>query len=265
MRAYRVAYDGREFHGFQRQSNVRTIEGTLLDGLRALNVVDSGELPSGYAAAGRTDAGVSAIAQTIAFEAPSWLDPAAFNSELPPAIRIWADAAVPSSFHARHDPAAREYTYFQYAPERSGWVDERAAVAVNKLSGEHDFHNLTPDERGTVRDLNVTMNRTGAFVRLRIRADGFPRQLVRRLVTLVTDVACGDTDSSHVARLLGDETVSGPGGIGPAPAYPLVLTEVAYSDVAFQATPGARDPFEASHREAATMARVTGLLCGRED
>ncbi|PSQ01729.1 tRNA pseudouridine(38-40) synthase TruA, partial [Halobacteriales archaeon QS_5_70_17] len=84
MRAYRVAYDGTTFRGFQRQPDVPTVEGALFGALAALGVYDPDEhRPEGYAAAGRTDAGVSATAQTVALAAPDWLTPRALNAELP--------------------------------------------------------------------------------------------------------------------------------------------------------------------------------------
>jgi acetyltransferase len=62
-RAFRVAYDGRPFHGFQRQPDVPTVEDTLFDALRAADLLAAdANRPSGYAAAGRTDAGASAAA-----------------------------------------------------------------------------------------------------------------------------------------------------------------------------------------------------------
>src|SRR6056297_1923774 len=100
MRAFRVAYDGRPYHGFQRQPDVPTVENTLFDALAALGVADG--KPAGYAAAGRTDAGVSALAQTVAFACPDWLSPAALNSELPATIRAWASADAEPDFHATH-------------------------------------------------------------------------------------------------------------------------------------------------------------------
>lgn len=79
MRAHRFATDGRSYHGFRRQPDVETISEAILDALRELDHVGREEVPPGYAAAGRTDAGVSAVARTVAFEAPDWLAPAAFN------------------------------------------------------------------------------------------------------------------------------------------------------------------------------------------
>ncbi|MFC6766564.1 tRNA pseudouridine(38-40) synthase TruA, partial [Natrinema soli] len=57
LRAFRVAYDGTGYHGFQRQPDVSTVEDAIFDALRALEVLDpDADKPAGYAAAGRTDA-----------------------------------------------------------------------------------------------------------------------------------------------------------------------------------------------------------------
>ncbi|HET7323047.1 MAG TPA: tRNA pseudouridine(38-40) synthase TruA, partial [Halococcus sp.] len=178
MRAFRMAYDGRPFHGFQRQPDVSTVEDTIFDALRELDVLDDDKPPS-YAAAGRTDAGVSAVAQTIAFDCPDWLTPRALNSELPAAIRAWAYADTQPEFHATHDASSRTYSYYLHAPEFDGG---KAHTALSTFSGEHDFHNLTPDTHGTVRTLDTGLERDGDFLTITLRADGFPRQLVRRVV-----------------------------------------------------------------------------------
>jgi tRNA pseudouridine38-40 synthase len=260
VRAYRIAYDGRPFHGFQRQPDVHTVEDAILDGLRSLGVHE-GDTPTSYAAAGRTDAGVSATAQTIAFEAPDWLDPAALNSELPAEVRAWASAEAPAEFHATHDATSRTYTYHLHAPDASA---ERARTALERLRGEHDFHNLTPDETGTVRTLSANLARDGAFLVLTFTASGFARQLVRRLVSVVAAVARGEAGLSRVERVLAADPLPGPEGVAPAPAYPLVLTGVSYPDLSFvvdgDAAASAREVFEARRVEHATRARVTGRL-----
>lgn len=231
MYAYRIAYDGVPFHGFQRQPDVRTVEDELLGSLRRLDVLGpETATPEHYAAAGRTDAGVSATAQTIAFEAPSWLTPAAFNSELPESIRVWARADAPSGFHATHHANSRTYTYFLYAPAADR---EHARQAANYLSGTHDFHNLTPDESGTRRTVSIGLEFEDPFLCLTVQAGGFPRQLVRRLVRSIEAVATGKSTLDHLERLLSPSPVSGPDGVGPAPAEPLVLTTVSYPDISF--------------------------------
>ena len=297
MRAYRVAYDGTAYRGFQRQPDVHTTSDAILDALRALDVLEPGAVPAGYAAAGRTDAGVSATHQTVAFEGPDWLEPAALNAELPADIRAWASAEVPEDFHATHDASCREYTYSHHTGSDGGPTGgdgvpavhlDRARKAAAALSGEHDFHNLTTDDTGTVRDLDVVCETEGPFLVLTVRADGFPRQLVRRLVTVIAAVARGEVevapgevevapgeaevaqagdDTARIERLLGAEPVEGPRGVEPAPAHPLVLTDVTYPGVEFavdeSAAASAREVFEARRRRLATRARVAGRLRDR--
>lgn len=261
MRAFRIAYDGRPFHGFQRQPDVETVADAILDALLDIGVAFERGTPPGYAAAGRTDAGVSALAQTVAFEAPEWLTPAAFNSELPADVRAWAAADAPPDFHATHDATERGYTYHLYAPEAAL---PRARKAAAALAGEHDFHNLTPDETGTVRDLAASVERDGAFLVCRFRADGFVRQLVRRLVTVLASVATGNRDLDRVERVLSPEPLEGPDGVAPAPPYPLVLTDVVYPELSFEvdedAAASAREVFDQRQREWAARARVASTI-----
>ncbi|MFC6974567.1 tRNA pseudouridine(38-40) synthase TruA [Halomicroarcula sp. GCM10025709] len=260
MRAYRIAYDGRPFHGFQRQPDVGTVADELLAALDRLGVTD-GAVPEGYAAAGRTDAGVSALAQTVAFGAPDWLSPAAFNSELPASVRAWASASVPETFHATHDAARRRYTYHLHAPAVD---DKRARTALSALTGEHDFHNLTPDETGTVRDLSMELHRDGEFLVVGLTADGFCRQLVRRVVGLVAEIARGQREPSAVDRVLAPEPLDGPEGVAPAPAQPLVLTGVDYPGVEFttdaDALESARKVFGDLRAQRAAGTRVAGTV-----
>lgn len=288
-RAFRVAYDGRAYAGFQRQPHADTVEGTILSALSDHDIVDPGDgpthaTPPGYAAAGRTDAGVSAVAQTVAFAAPDWLTPRAFNGQLPGSVRVWAAADVPETFHATHDAVRRTYRYYLYAPAsdstavagegtRAPADDERAvddaAVddALARLSGTNDFHNLTSDDTGTVRDLRATATRADEFLVIEVTAGGFPRALVRRLVAAVAAVGRGTAEPTLLDRLLADEPVSGPYGVGPAPPDPLVLWDVDYDGVAFvvddDAAASALSAFDTRYREARRAAAATGAIRDR--
>ncbi|MFC4359463.1 tRNA pseudouridine(38-40) synthase TruA [Halobium salinum] len=278
-RAFRIAYDGRPYYGFQRQPDVPTVEGVLFDTLDRLGVHDPDDhRPSGYAAAGRTDAGVSALAQTVALDAPEWLTPRAFNSGLPGEIRAWASAEAPAEFHATHDATRREYVYHLYAPasddagadpELGGSVgggvdDDRVRAALDALSGEHDFDRLTPDDRLTERRIEASATREGDFLAVRVAADGFPRGLVRRLVTLARAVGTGDADLARVESLLGDGPIRGREGVAAAPATPLVLTDVSYPDLDFtadeDAAESAREAFGERHVEGRVAGRVAGAI-----
>jgi tRNA pseudouridine38-40 synthase len=261
MRAFRVAYDGRPYSGFQRQPDVPTVEDALLDALRSLGVLEGSDVPPGYAAAGRTDAGVSALAQTVAFEAPDWLTPAAFNAELPGTVRAWASADVPDDFHATHDATRRTYRYHLYGPTLD---DARVRAALDRLAGEGDFHNLTTDDEGTVRTLDADCVRDGDFLVLTLAAGGFARHMVRRVVGLVRAVGSGESSLERVERVLAPEPLDGPAGVPTAPATPLVLADVTYPDVSFDPDPAAvesaRDAFGERRVEALTAARVVGDL-----
>lgn len=282
-RAFRVAYDGREYAGFQRQPHATTVEGTLLRALAEHGILDRGDgpthaTPPGYAAAGRTDAGVSAVGQTVAFAAPEWLTPRAFNGHLPGSVRVWAVADVPDGFHATHDAVRRTYRYHLYAPasdedadrdtDRDHAVDDdRVSDALARFSGEHDFHNLTSDEAGTARDLTATATREGDLLVVEVSAGGFPRALVRRLVAAVRAVGRGTADPSLIDRLLASEPVPGELGVGPAPPEPLVLWNVSYEGVSFETDPeaaeSARVAFGERNRDARHAAAATGAIRDR--
>lgn len=282
-RAFRVAYDGRDYAGFQRQPHARTVADALLDALAEHGVVERGDgpthaTPPGYAAAGRTDAGVSAVAQTVAFKAPTWLTPRAFNGHLPGSVRVWAAADVEDGFHATHDAVRRTYRYHLYAPESgkgdpSGAArrdpehavdDNRFRDALARFDGERDFHNLTTDDAGTVRDLDARATREGDTLVVELAADGFPRALVRRVVAAARAVGRGTADLAWIDRLLAAEPVSGERGVGPAPPEPLVLWDVTYPDAAFAVDPeaaeSARVAFGERHRDARHAAATTDAV-----
>ncbi|MXV64575.1 tRNA pseudouridine(38-40) synthase TruA [Natronorubrum sp. JWXQ-INN-674] len=274
QRAFRIAYDGTGYHGFQRQPDVSTVEDAVFDALRALEVLaPETDKPAAYAAAGRTDAGVSALAQTVAFDAPAWLTPRAFNADLPADIRAWAAADAPESFHATHDATRREYTYHLYAPsvaDSSGSGgehavdDDRFRAACKALSGTRDFHNLTPDDHNTERSPTLEATRDGDYLVVRVTADGFARELVRRLVSLARAVGTGEGSRSKIDRAFEAEPLPGHEGIAPAPPEPLVLTAVEYPSLEFEtdesAAETARSIFERYRRDRQTGARVASQL-----
>ncbi|WP_435319539.1 tRNA pseudouridine(38-40) synthase TruA [Haloarchaeobius sp. TZWSO28] len=264
MRAFRIAYDGRPYHGFQRQPDVSTVESTLFEALAGLGLLDApDEVPQGYAAAGRTDAGVSAVAQTVAFECPDWLTPRAFNGQLPAHVRAWASADVPDDFHATYDATSRAYEYHLYAP---GADPELASAAMAKLEGTHDFANLTATSKDdTVRTLETaTVEGDGEFLVFSVRADGFLWELVRRLGSLVRAVATGAAPLSKVDRVLDPEPLPGHEGVPPASPMGLVLVDATYPDVRFErdarGVESVQEVFETKRADAATRARAAGCV-----
>ncbi|NGM70203.1 tRNA pseudouridine(38-40) synthase TruA [Natronolimnobius sp. AArcel1] len=264
LHAFRVAYDGTGYYGFQRQPDVPTVEDSIFDALRGLEVLaPDAAKPAGYAAAGRTDAGVSALAQTITLEAPDWLTPHALNSTLPADVRAWASADAPNDFHATHHASRRTYTYYLYAPETTV-DDNRFAAACDALSGPHDFHNLTPDNHNTERAPTLEAVRDGHYLVLTVTAGGFARELVRQLVSLAHDVGTGRATLETLERALDPDPLPGHEGIAPAPPEPLVLTGVDYPDLEFAVDPDAADSaqkvFETRRLERQTAARVASHI-----
>ena len=271
-RAFRIAYDGTDYYGYQRQPDVPTVEDAIFDALRALSVLEpDADKPDGYAAAGRTDAGVSALAQTIALETPDWLMPRALNAELPADVRAWASADAPADFHATHHASRRTYTYHLYAPpetpadsETAPLDDERFRTACEALSGTHDMANLTPDDHNTERSLTLTADRDGDYFVVTVSAGGFARELVRRLVSLACEIGTGESPLAKLERVLEPEPLPGPEGIAPAPPEPLVLTNVDYPALTFEidedAAESARGVFDRRRIERRTGARVAGQV-----
>jgi tRNA pseudouridine38-40 synthase len=105
-----VAYDGTDFHGWQMQPGLRTIQGELQEALE--RVTGEAPLPQG---SGRTDAGVHALGQVASFALEAGI-PAenlvlALNRTLPEAIRVVSAERVAEGFHARHSTVAKTYEY----------------------------------------------------------------------------------------------------------------------------------------------------------
>ena len=146
-----IAYDGTGFVGWQRQAAGTSIQGLLEDALGALDgraVVVTG--------AGRTDAGVHALAQVASFQSASTIPlenfVKALNSLLPESIRVLSAEEVPADFHARHCAKAKTYEYriyrgsicppflAKYVNHHPYPLDEEAMnQAAALVIGEHDF------------------------------------------------------------------------------------------------------------------------------
>jgi tRNA pseudouridine38-40 synthase len=102
--------------------------------------------------------------------------------------------------------------------------------------------------------------REGEFLVVTLSAGGFARELVRRVVGLVRDVASGASDESRIDRVFAPEPLDGPAGVAPAPPTPLVLTDVTYPGVSFErdsdAVRSLREVFEDRRVSGLTSARV---------
>ncbi len=229
--ALKVAYIGTDYHGFQIQPDVKTIEGEFLKALEELNIINT-RREANYIAAGRTDKGVHALGQVIAFDTdnPEVAHPRAINSRLPATVWTWARAEVPSGFDPRRDALSREYRYIM----RGKYSISSLRNASKLLKGTHDFSNFaTPDKErtSTCKIEKIKIQAYREFTIMDIRANYFLWHMVRKIATAMKRVGCGVRDISWLEQMLLPSEFTE--GLEPAPAYGLILKNVEYENIAW--------------------------------
>jgi len=242
-----LAYDGRDFYGWQRNRDRPTIQAALEQAIT--EVLD---LRTAVHGSGRTDRGAHALAQVASFTTPTPITApltevrAALDAALPETIELAALDQVPPSFHARDSAIAKQYAYLiwtakQLPPAREGRVwharaaldAEAMAAACPVFVGRHDFASFAkkPNFAGqsTVRTVSrCVLTREGPLIRLEIRADGFLYKMVRNIVRAVAKVGEGRLDRAGLERVLAAcDRKAAP---GTAPASGLYLERVFYPD-----------------------------------
>lgn len=234
----RVEYDGTDFAGFQVNPGKRTVQGVLEDALARLG---DGVIRR-VDGAGRTDAGVHATGQVVAFSYRGRLSAAALGTALdailPADLAVRELRRVPDGFNPRYAARYREYRYTVWNGPRSP-LRERTALGVrvpldiaamadagSVFIGRHDFSAFGVTDRSPVRTvMAVRVRREGRLVTIDVRADSFLRGQVRRMVALLLEVGLGKTDIEQVRAAL-----AGPGPArrgASAPARGLCLRHVA--------------------------------------
>ena len=233
----RVEYDGTEFAGFQVQPGVRTVQGALEIALAHL----SGGVRLPVDGAGRTDAGVHASGQVIAFTYAGRLQAAALaeaiNALLPPDVAIRDLRRTVKGFHPRFSARYRDYRYTVWNGPRSPlrertalWVrntldSDAMARAAQAFVGRRDFSAFGGSDPQPVRNVyHVRVRRDGQLINIDVRADAFLRGMVRRMVAALLGVGKGTIEETAVAAALADQRPAF-GGIS-APARGLSLRRV---------------------------------------
>jgi len=238
-----VEYDGASFRGFQRQRSARTVQGALEDAIQAA----TGDEVT-VAGAGRTDSGVHAEGQVIAFSTQTRLSDAtllkALNAHLPADVVVGELATAAPDFDPRRDATARIYQYrIEQRPVRPALHRARAwhvaqpldlarmQSAASHLVGTHDFDAFTTGpQTGTQREVYaIEVWRKGSAIFIRIAANAFLYRMVRRIVGTLVRTGRGDIDPADVAALL--RPASRAEVRATAPARGLTLLRVEYSDL----------------------------------
>ncbi|ADI13956.1 tRNA pseudouridine(38-40) synthase TruA [Truepera radiovictrix] len=242
-----LEFDGTDFFGWQVQAGaahpVRTVQGVLEAALATL----PGARPKAHAA-GRTDAGVHALAMVAHYDTDDRIPvakvPAALNARLPPDVRVLHAEEVPRSFEAQFSCCYRRYLYRMrlLRASRAGSALERRRVlfvpgaldleamqrAAPRFEGTRDFAALaTQESRTTVRTVyRCRLGAAGPDLTLDIAADGFLRNMVRAVVGTLLWVGEGKLAPEDVSALLAarDRRRAGPN----APPHGLYFAEAGY-------------------------------------
>jgi tRNA pseudouridine38-40 synthase len=230
-----IEYDGTAFRGWARQPGERTVEGELRRALHEL--YGAGEL----VVAGRTDAGVHALANVVSVDVEGGPPPdravAAINALLPRDVAVSRVEPARDDFHARYDARSRSYRYRVWRRRERSALEARRSLFfprpfdlevlnenAQSLLGEHDFRAFTPAE--TQHKLFTRTIESAQWIELdenlvafEITADSFLRHMVR---TLVGSMLQGhDLEPLLTARLRSDAGAT-------APPHGLYLTHVTY-------------------------------------
>lgn len=241
-----VAYDGTDFHGWQRQSGVRTVQEVLEEQVR--RVVRE---PVNIAGSSRTDAGVHAVGHVDSFCTTCPLEPLklcrAVGSRLPDDLAVLDVREVHPTFHATNSAVSKRYRYRIHNSELRPvknltqrytyhcWhpLDmEKMRAAGRHFIGEMDFCAMTPvsavRESMVRRIVSCDIDRQGEEIWIDVEGEGFLYNQVRNMVGTLMEVGRGRWEPNEVADILAsrDRTRAGP----TAPAHGLCLQCVRYPE-----------------------------------
>jgi|SRR5215831_5564318 len=243
-----LQYDGTDFHGWQMQTNLRTVQGELT---RVLSLIEGREVT--LHGSGRTDAGVHAAGQVANLHLQHEFTPkklrSAVNGNLEGDLRVIAVEIVPDDFHARYSAIGKTYCYrvingpvispfwrrYALHEARQLNLDQMAACAELFL-GKHDwtgFSSAQSDAESRVRTVTElkTLVRDEVdsgckLIEFTLSADGFLRYMVRSIVGTLLAAGRNEMDEAIVRRAIdeGDRSLVG----ATAPPHGLSLIKVAY-------------------------------------
>jgi tRNA pseudouridine38-40 synthase len=217
--AFRVSYLGSRFYGSQMQADHRTVEGEFVAACQRLSLFDDWR-KAGFLSAGRTDRGVHACGQVIAFSTNA-ADRArtVINTQLPPDLWCSEYANVSPEFHPRYDAKSRTYRYyFSNSPHDPAAMNRAAQLFL----GSHNFTNFArvKDKNPYRNILAARVGEEDGFVFFEVKAESFLWHQVRCMASALHLIGNGEADVSSIARLLEADTDR---PLQPAPAEGLIL------------------------------------------
>lgn len=241
-----LAYDGTDFQGYQRQGNKRTVQSELEAVLKTI-----GWQGRTILSAGRTDAGVHASGQAVAFDLNWQHDQEdllrALNAKLPADISARQISRVSDDFHPRFDAKARVYQYRIFFDENRDPLRERYAwrlwprlheeemnKAASLLLGSHDFKSFGRPMKPGESTIRIVWSSTWQKIsenqwQYEIKANAFLYHMVRRIVFLLVRCGQGRLKAGNLQLALRDGRKLTP---GLAPAHGLFLSQIFYESSA---------------------------------
>jgi len=243
-----IQYDGTDFHGWQIQEGLRTVQGELT---RVLSLLEGRQVA--VHGSGRTDTGVHAEGQVASVELKRDITPTklrnAINGNLPGDVRVLFAETASDDFHARYSARSKSYRYrivhgpvvspfwSRFALQEARPLDlERMRECARLFPGEHDwtaFSSAQSDADSRLRnvlqcDVDDHWSARGRchLIEVTVSANGFLRYMVRSIVGTLLAVGRGELDEQTIKRAIeeGDRELVG----ATAPAHGLTLRSVQY-------------------------------------
>ncbi len=237
-----VGYCGTQYHGWQIQPNVVTVQGTLE---AALGTIANETIR--VHASGRTDTGVHALGQVVHFDTTSPIAISSLvrglNSLLPSDIVVKRARDVPTDFHARYSARRKTYAYVVHNhPLRPVFHIpyvwhvtqplhlDAMQTAAQTLIGQHDFSAFRAAScaaHSPVRSLmRMTVKRRGKRILFLLTADGFLQHMVRNIVGTLVQIGRGQMEAGAMPAILESRQRNMAGAT--APPQGLYLVRVMY-------------------------------------
>lgn len=247
-----IAYDGTEFSGYQRQTHQRTVQAELEQALTKIGWEEHSTI-----AAGRTDTGVHAHGQVVAFNL-NWKHnhtklANAINATLPSDISVSQVQTVRFDFNPRYNAESRTYRYTVYLSRNKNAFKDRyawqikTALNIQKMNeaselitGIHDFSafgTALTEGGSTIRQIHQAFwQADGDTLQFWITANAFLYHMVRRTVKTMISIGSGSMHLENVKKHLQAKKPTEHGGMiaGLAPACGLSLYNVSYPQEATQ-------------------------------
>ena len=256
--AFRISYLGSRFFGSQMQAAHRTVEGEFVAACQRLNLFSDWR-KAGFLSAGRTDRGVHACGQVVAFTTDE-PDRAiqALNLQLPPDCWCTGYAAVAEMFHPRYDTKSRTYRYYFSTTPADIAALKRAA---QYFLGQHNFTNFARVRgKNPWRNiLEISIGENEGFFYLEVKAESFLWHQVRCMAAALLQIGEGEAEETLIDSLLKGAVTRSP---QPAPAEGLVLYDTDCGLAWIPVTVDKRSSTHLDHivRHHALMAKVCRVL-----